>query len=171
MTKFKGLTSNFGNRGKNLETWIEAVNEVYRLKGIALITKIPTEFKFIDNRFFPAKKSIVDFVGIAIGFPIAFDTKSTKNKTAFPLKNIHDHQEAYLDQFQVLGGLAFYLIYFEDHNRLFLLHQEQLKAFKKVHSRKSIPLHFFIQYTEEVDLTNNRLDYLGVIKIGTRRLL
>jgi recombination protein U len=160
MKQFNKLKINSSNRGKHLEIWIENKNEMYRKRNIALITKIPTEFKFIDNRFFPAKKSIVDFLGIAQGMPIAYDTKSTKNKTAFPLKNIHDHQEQFLEEFWLLGGYAFYLIYFEEHDRLFLLLQSQLKHFKSVNSRKSIPLHWFIQYTKEIF----NLDYLGELK-------
>ena len=167
MKKNNGLKINFGNRGKKLEDWVNQVNEVYKLKGIALITKIPTEFKFIDNRFFPAKKSIVDFLGVYASKAIAFDTKSTKNKTSFSLSLIHDHQEEYLNNFMQIGGIAFYLIYFEEHDQLFILMQKDLFLFKQFNTRKSIPFHWFLNHAIEVDLTQNKFDYLGAIANGS----
>ena len=160
MNYSNGRTSQKNERGKHLEDWVEAVNVFYALKDIALIQKIPTSWKFVNGRFFPNKKSTVDFLGIYGTRAIATDTKSTKNKTSFPLANIHQHQQEFLQQFERLGGLAFYLIYFEHHNRCFILFQSKLDMFQGWFSRKSIPLHWFEQHALEVDLTKNKFDYL-----------
>lgn len=49
----------------------------------------------------------------SVGQGIAFDAKETENKTAFPLKNIHQHQLTFLEYFQDVGGTAFFLIQFK----------------------------------------------------------
>lgn len=158
-------SNSHANRGKNLEQLIEFANQYYANKGIALIHKVPTEWTVIFKpvlKAFPKRKSIVDFLGIYKGRPIAFDTKETKNKTNFPLDNIHQHQFDYLQRFYMMGGIAFYLIHFTEHRKIYILKQEDLYKITKESSRKSIPFHWFDNIAISVDLT--RFDYLNSLE-------
>ena len=103
------------NRGANLEQLIEQANSVYMARNQAVITKIPTPWK-VQRKYspytktyqiykaFPEKKSTVDFGGTANFLSVWFDVKSTKNKTSFPLANIHKHQIEYLEKVADQGG-------------------------------------------------------------------
>lgn len=91
------------NRGRSFEQLIEHSNKQYQTKGKALIQKVPTPWKVIRRgkqivSAHPAEKSTVDFVGVADGKAIAFDAKSTRELTRFPLSNIEVHQMVFLPQ-------------------------------------------------------------------------
>lgn len=162
--------SSYTNRGKNLEIQIEFTNSLYARRKLAIVQKVPTEWNITRKGFsivsaFPVRKSTVDFVGIQIGGRgIAFDAKSTKNKTSFPLSNIEQHQIDFLQDFKELGGIAFLLVYFELHNRAFVLMIDDLIEYMATASRKSIPFLYFEMYTKEVHSTTIPLDYLGALK-------
>src|SRR5699024_10339176 len=47
--------------------------------------------------------------------------KETKNKTSFPLNNIHDHQVSHMKQILKQKGICFLLIKFSYHDSVFLL--------------------------------------------------
>lgn len=112
------MSRSHANRGMGLETLIEYANAQYASKGIALIQKVSTPWKVIRKgkhivSAFPEKKSTVDFVGVHRGYPIAFDAKSTENKTRIPLSNFEKHQIEYLLGWIRNGGQAFYIIEFK----------------------------------------------------------
>ena len=153
----------YANRGKNLEELISYINDYYKQRNIALLHKVPTEWSYANGRYFPKRKSIVDFLGIAKGKPIAFDTKECSNTSNFPIANIHNHQMEYLRQFATLGGLAFYLIHLKKASKIFILTQYQLDQFIKQNTRKSIPFHCFWQNCKEVDYL--RVDYLSCLEV------
>lgn len=165
----------YGNRGQRLEDLIEQANEIYLRKNKAVISKIPTPWKVqrkyspysksyqISNAF-PEKKSTVDFGGTANFHSIWFDVKSTKNKTSFPLKNIHKHQVEYLEKVAKQGGKAFFLIHSEYHRKTWILWIDQFFAFTGQFDRKSIPFEWFETNCETIPKgTGVALDYLPVV--------
>lgn len=163
------------NRGQFLEDWIEQANSVYNNKGQAIITKIPTPWKVqrayspyskqyqIANAF-PAQKSTVDFGGTADSRSIWFDVKTTKNKTNFPLVNIHKHQIEYLTQVHEQGGKAFILVHSAEREKVWLLWIKQLLIFLAENTRKSIPFDWFQENCQEIKKGNGViLDYLPYV--------
>lgn len=103
---------NYANRGMGLQKQINAANLMYKARGQAQINEIPTPAKQVNGKMIYTEKSTVDFVGISHGRCIAFDTKSTKERTRFPLKNIHEHQVDFLRSWQDQGGISFLIIEF-----------------------------------------------------------
>ncbi|MCL2604069.1 MAG: Holliday junction resolvase RecU [Defluviitaleaceae bacterium] len=138
-----------GLRGSLFEELIEMTNQLYRQKGLALIQKVPTPITpvAVDNKartitgaFFD-KKSTVDFIGAAQGLPICFDAKETRQLN-LPLRNIHDHQVEFMEDFRKQGGAAFLLVHFHVKGEMYLLPSETIVAAKereKKGERKSIP--------------------------------
>lgn len=160
------------NSGKYFEDWIEAANRQYEAKGKAIITKIATPWQ-VQRKFnpyrstyeianaFPLKKSTVDFGGTASSRSIWFDAKKTKVENNFPFKNIHKHQIEYLEKVHDQGGKAFFLIYSEHLNRVWLLWIDQLLYFMKTNKRKSIPFTWFDENCAVIKANNGIiLDYL-----------
>jgi recombination protein U len=101
------------NRGKSAQQFVAAVVEIYNAKGWAAIQEIPTPIHPSANGFFYAKKSTVDFVGLAFGKHVDFDVKSTKERTSFPLANIEEHQYKWLELAYGQGSVSFILVNFE----------------------------------------------------------
>lgn len=164
----------YGKRGKALENLIDYSNNQYRLKGIARIDKIPTNWNvFYDKRTkrvrnaFPEKKGTVDYIGVCKGVAVAFDAKNTKNKTSFPLGNIQEHQFQYLSDFEEFGGVGFILVSFEKHDRYFVLNFDDLSKWwmnATKGGRKSIPYDYFDNQCFEVKSENGvALNYLKPI--------
>lgn len=175
----------YGKRGMVLENTIEYSNQIYKNKGRALIDKVPTPWNVHYNkktgrviRAFPQKKGTVDFIGVSRGRAIAFDAKSTKVKTRFPLDNIEQHQVNYLIQHQAQGGISFFIIYFEAHREAYYLTIDKLVKWWEAQfkgGRKSIPYEWFVLHTEPIKAGNGvPLDYLSVChsteKLGKRVL-
>lgn len=103
----------YANRGRGLEVLIEQANRLYRLKNIAVVQKVATPTKVLQDRYGRTKvvreKSTVDFVGVWRGVALAFDAKQTREKR-FPLSQLHEHQYEFLRAWTECGGLAFLLI-------------------------------------------------------------
>ena len=105
----------YANRGQALEELIKLQNNKYARQGIAVITKIPTEWIPIRNhtgKIVTAKvenKATVDFLGAYKGVPIAFDAKHTKEKR-ISWKRLESHQWEFLLQWEKCGGIAFILV-------------------------------------------------------------
>jgi len=138
-----------GLRGSLFEELIDLTNQLYRQKGLALIQKVPTPITptAVDNKArtitqaYFEKKSTVDFIGAAQGLPLCFDAKETQQLN-LPLRNIHDHQVEFMEDFRRQGGVAFLLVHFRAKGEMFLLPVEALsdaKAREKKGARKSIP--------------------------------
>jgi recombination protein U len=163
------------NAGKYFEDWIDFANQQYKSKGLAVINKIPTPW-VVQRKYspykktyeiataFPEKKSTVDFGGTSQNLSIWFDAKVTKNKTSFPLVNIHKHQIEYLESVREQGGKAFFLIHSEALERTWLIWITQLLDFIKAETRKSIPFQWLDTHCSQVKSRNGIvLDYLSVI--------
>ena len=161
----------YGKRGMLLESMIEYSNQTYKQKGIALIDKIPTNWKVYFDKAtqkvrnaFPEKKGTVDFIGVSKGKSIAFDAKSTQSKTSFALKNVEEHQMRYLLEHQKHGGVSFFIVYFEKHDEAYFLTIDQYYEWYKAMlggGRKSIPHKWFQENCPLIKSRNGiALDYL-----------
>jgi recombination protein U len=121
------------NRGRFFEEYLQHLHTRYREQGRARIDLIPTPTRPRNGRngvtWAPVQKGIVDFVGILAGGRfVAFDAKSTRNTRSWRVKasrrspgNDTTHQWEYLSEVQALGGLAFYLIYAEMLDQVFVV--------------------------------------------------
>jgi recombination protein U len=125
-----------GLRGSMLEEMINLTNTKYREKRLALIQKVPTpitpisidkENRHITLAYFE-QKSTVDYIGVVQGVPICFDAKECAVDT-FSINNVHDHQIAFMKEFEEQNGLAFLLIYYKKHDIYYYLTFERLYEF------------------------------------------
>lgn len=145
------------NRGLKFESRVENKCQEYQDKNIALIHKVPTEFKILRNgaritSAFPVKESkFIDFVGVYKGKAIAIECKETKNKTSFPLSNIHEYQLEFIKQWNQLGGNAYLLINFDTHKRVFLIEGNEFLEYIGSIEAKSIKYDWFLENTKEVE--------------------
>lgn len=111
-----GLPDNHANRGMKFEKIINDANEMYRKGNVAVITKVPTEFIPVrrGGQIVTAKvahKSVVDYLGVWEGIPIAIEAKST-NQKRLAYDEVQPHQEQFLDDWMESGGRAFVLVSF-----------------------------------------------------------
>lgn len=125
-----------GLRGSTLEEFINRTNEKYLESGLALIQKVPTpitpikiekESRHITLAYFD-QKSTVDYIGAVQGIPVCFDAKECHTDT-FPLQNIHEHQIAFMENFEKQGGISFLILYFSNRDELYYLTYKQLMTF------------------------------------------
>lgn len=166
---------NYSHRGMNLEDDINQTNEYYRNKDIAYIYKKPTPIKVTKVDFrkdrtstikeaFYEEPSTTDYNGIYKSYYIDFEAKQTKNKTAFPLANIHKHQIVHLKNITKHGGIGFIIVRFDLLGETYLLKDDDLFSFIKNNSRKSIPVKYFKEKGHLIkEGYNPRLDYLKII--------
>ncbi len=136
-----------GLRGSTLEDLVNRTNEKYREHALALIQKIPTpitpikidkEHRHITLAYFD-KQSTVDYIGAVQGIPVCFDAKECAIDT-FMLQNIHEHQVAFMGEFEKQGGIAFLLIFYTHRNLMYYLRYALLCQFwerAKAGGRKS----------------------------------
>ena len=140
-------------RGAELEKSIIEANLQYRKKKLALILKKETPIIMTSRGAIP-QRSTVDFTGlIKEGKYIAFDAKETEQLRRFPLKNIKDHQTAYLKFVEELGGIAFFLIHFKKVDKLFRVPVKLITDFTE-NKKKSIPLKTIEEAAKLVDIEN-----------------
>ena len=127
-----------GLRGSTLEDLVNRTNEQYRDKGLALVQKIPTPItpvrmdkknRHITLAYFD-QRSTVDYIGAVQGIPVCFDAKECNAET-FPLANIHPHQVRFMEDFEKQNGVAFFLIFFSQHNLFYYLPFRELMKFWK----------------------------------------
>jgi len=125
-----------GLRGSMLEEMINYTNNMYRDKKLALIQKVPTpitpieidkESRHITLAYFE-KKSTVDYIGVVQGVPVCFDAKECAVDT-FTMNNIHEHQIAFMKEFEEQNGVAFILLYFKKQDIYYYLTFKKLMEF------------------------------------------
>ena len=155
------------------EQRIEQTNEWYKRQGFGVIEKIPNGTKTIrvggKPVIVPTNKTGCDFIGHLNGIPIAFDAKSTENKTSFPFGSnkspmIKSHQKVFLKSFKDTGGQAFLMIQFNKLRKAFFVDIETyLNAETEMlkQGRKSLPLSFFEEFKVKERLYY--LDYRSLI--------
>ena len=138
-----------GLRGSAFEEMIDMTNQLYAQHNLAIVQKIPTPITptAVDNKArtitaaYFEKKSTVDFIGVAQGTAICFDAKETRQLN-LPLRNIHQHQIDFMNQFNHQKGISFLLVYFTTKDEIFLLPITELAKYyenAKKDGRKSIP--------------------------------
>ncbi len=165
---------NYSNRGLDLETIIEEANLYYRENDLAYIYKKPTPIGVVkavyqnkERRILDAfykTPSTLDFNGLYKGYYIEFDAKSTTNKTAFPLSNIHEHQIKHMKNIFKHGGIVFLIIMIND--EYYLVKGKDILDFINNNTRKSIPYSYIKEKGYELKYNYLKgLDYLKVLDI------
>lgn len=153
-----------------LEDLLNATNEYYINKDIALIYKKPTPIqivstssdkKYITKAYFK-EKSTTDYNGIYKGKYIDFEAKECNLKTSFPFKNIKDYQLSHLKKVQEHGGIAFIIFYFSLLETFYLVYIDDILNYMNLTKRTSFPISFFKKFGHEIKETNI-LDYLKII--------
>ena len=165
----------YSNRGMGLEEDLNSTNKYYLDTNKAVIYKKPTPITInkvdyksrcdavITEAHF-LTPSTTDYNGIYKGKYIDFEAKETKNKTSFPLSNIHKHQIEHLRSIIKHGGIAFLIVRFITYNKTYYLDAKELMSFLDNNERKSIPIEFFEQKGYIIpDKYNPRVDYIKVI--------
>lgn len=152
------------NRGMNLEHEINLSNLYYSENNICLVTKRPTPIKvvkvdytkgaIITSAFFE-KQSTTDYNGVYKGRYLDFEAKSTISKTSFPLSNISFHQINHLKKVIEHGGIAFFIISFSTHNKVFMLDASYIINYYENSIKKSIPYDVVCEVGTEIKQSIN----------------
>ncbi len=162
----------YKNRGMDLESMINHSNEYYVNKDIAVIYKKPTPIGVVNviyqnnhkiiNKGYFKEQSTLDYNGIYKGKYIDFEAKVTKNKTSFPLSNVHKHQIEHIKKILKHKGIVFLIIMIND--IVYLLPGEILIDFINKNTRKSIPYKYIKENGYEIKFgINPELDYLKIV--------
>lgn len=161
----------YGNRGMDLETSINIANKFYSEQEIAFIYKKPTPIGIVEtgyeNNNYIIKKayfkepSTLDYNGLYKGKYIEFEAKETKNKTSFPLSNIHEHQIKHIKNIYNNNGIVFLII--KMNNITYLLKADDFLSYIENTTKKSIKYEFILEKGHVINETLNGLDYLSVI--------
>lgn len=163
----------YKNRGMDLENMINNSNKYYLDMDKAIIYKKPTPIgvvkvsyqnnhKIIDKGYFK-EQSTLDYNGLYKGKYLDFEAKVTKNKTAFPLSNIHDHQIDHMRKVIKHQGITFLIIMINE--IVYLLPGEKFLDYLDTHDRKSIAYDFIKNYGYEIKYSFNPiLDYLKIVE-------
>ncbi|GAB4073606.1 Holliday junction resolvase RecU [Barrientosiimonas marina] len=171
-------TMSFSNRGMTLEADINATNTFYREMDKAMIHKKPTPVQIV-NVHYPKRSAAVitegyfkqpsttDYNGIYRGQHIDFEAKETKNKTRFPLGNIHEHQISHMKSIATHGGITFLIIRFSVYNETYCIPAETFFPFWDNHlngGKKSIPYETIQRQGYRIPFHYQaRVDYLTII--------
>lgn len=160
---------NSKNRGMLLEQLINKTIKLYKENHIALIHKkeVPISFSKIvkdGNKLkvkdgFVKSKSTLDYFGVYNGKFIAFEAKSTKEKS-LPFSNIKEHQFKYMSEVVSHGGISFFIIGFYKYNEFYLFNYEVLSHINK----KSISIDDARKYGFKLDVVYpGILDFVNLI--------
>lgn len=147
----------YGNRGMTLENDLNETNNYYLIHDIAVVHKKPTpitinrvDYKSRTDAIIREARfkvpSTTDYNGIYKGKYIDFEAKETKNKTSFPISNIHIHQIEHLKKITKLGGIGFIIVRFTSLDETYYLSSDELISFIESKERKSIPIEYFRKY-------------------------
>ena len=143
----------FSNRGMRFEEAINQSNDYYLNHGIAVIHKKPTPVQIVKVDYPKRSAAVIkeayfkdasttDYNGVYQGHYLDFEAKETKNKTSFPLQNLHEHQINHMRQCLTHQGICFILLWFSSLNRCFLIDSQYIvEAWEKQENeRKSLSL-------------------------------
>ncbi|HDU2627752.1 TPA: Holliday junction resolvase RecU [Staphylococcus pseudintermedius] len=168
----------YGGRGMTLENDIESSNRYYLKRERAVIHKKPTPVQIVHVDYPKRSQAVIkeayfrtpsttDYNGVYKGYYIDFEAKETKNKTSFPLQNIHAHQVEHMKQAVAHGGIVFLLLRFKGINEVYLLPFKRFFPFWERYlknGKKSIKVEeiqengYYIPYQYQP-----RLDYLSAV--------
>lgn len=171
-------SATFSNRGMSLEEDINVTNQFYLETNKAIIHKKPTPIQIVKVHYpkrsaavitegYFQSKSTTDYNGIYKGKHIDFEAKETKNKTLFPLANIHEHQFQHMNAILNHNGICFVIIRFTELNETYFINAEILLFYWEQMlqgGKKSIPYKIFKEQGHLIPFTYQaRVDYLKVI--------
>jgi recombination protein U len=169
-----------GLRGSAFEELINMTNQLYQQHGLAVIQKVPTPITpievnntshIITTAYFE-KKSTVDFIGVAQGVALCFDAKETQYSN-LPLKNIHEHQVAFMESFRKQDGISFILVRFKKTDEVFFLPVETIVKYHnaaKKGERKSIPYDAFDKKYRVLNKNGFPVHYLEAVNTYIKSL-
>lgn len=165
----------YSNRGQTLEDELNASNEYYLSQNIAVIHKKPVPIQVVNVNY-PSRSAAViteayfrtpsttDYNGVWNGKYIDFEAKETRNKTSFPLQNLHAHQVEHMKKVYAQNGIPFLIIRFSTLDRYFILPFEvMIEKWNRMQDggRKSIALQEFEAEAVEMKLGYRpMIDYL-----------
>ncbi|MGY0691740.1 Holliday junction resolvase RecU [Virgibacillus sp. FSP13] len=170
--------NSFSNRGMTLEEDINETNTYYLEMNKAVIHKKPTPVQIVKVHYprrsaavitegYFKQASTTDYNGLYRGKYVDFEAKETKNKTLFPLANIHDHQIKHMQSIVEHDGICFMLIRFATFNETYYMPAEKIFPYwqnKLNGGRKSIPYQTIKQDGYQIPFHfQKRVDYLQVI--------
>lgn len=169
--EYHKLTSH-KNRGMELESSLNKTNAYYLEEDIAIIYKKPTPIGIVDVKYYNKIKTIdkayfkapstLDYNGLYKGKYIEFEAKETKNRTSFPLSNIHQHQIVHLNKVIEHGGIGFLIIKMNDN--IFYLDGNEFIQFFNNFKRKSIPYNYLLEKGIIIkEGYRPELDYLKIV--------
>ena len=166
--------SSYQNRGLKFEEKIQHKCDELRKNKVALLSKVPTEWKvvrrgaYIVKAFTVAESRFVDFVGCNNkGQAIGIEAKETSNKTSFPFGNIKESQFSFFGLWCGLGAIGYYIVHFKEHEKVFLVKATDLEEIKDTIGRKSVPYKMFCEDDRFIELDYEKLnfeDYINNIK-------
>lgn len=170
--------TSFSKRGMTLEDDINDTNDYYRATNQAVIHKKPTPVQIVKVDYprrsaavikeaYFKQASTTDYNGVYRSKYIDFEAKETKNKTSFPLSNIHDHQIEHMKAIIEHGGICFVLIRFTLYDKTFFLPAMKLFPYWESQFRggkKSIPYQTIKEAGLEIPVHfPARINYLKII--------
>lgn len=154
-----------GLRGSMLEEAVNFTNERYRRDHLALVQKIPTPITPINidkqshhiTLAYFEQKSTVDYIGTVQGIPVCFDAKECATER-FTLRNIHEHQMQYMEEFEQQKGISFFIIYFKNIDIYYYVPFRDVKVFwdralnggRKSFQREELDQSYQIRMTNQV---------------------
>lgn len=176
-TRSQTMQTNYSSRGMGLENILNQTNELYRLQKRAVIHKKPTPIQVVKVNYpvrsaaqiteaYFRQASTTDYNGVYKGRYIDFEAKETKNKTSFPLKNIHTHQLEHMKECCEQGGIAFVIFYFSSLKEYYLLEYKWIEQFVHDSSKKrqSIPLTYIKEHGQLISISlQMTLNYLDAV--------
>ncbi|SHF55935.1 Holliday junction resolvase RecU [Ornithinibacillus halophilus] len=171
-------TQSFSNRGMSLEEDINSTNQYYLDTDKAIIHKKPTPVQIVKVNYpkrsaaviteaYFKQASTTDYNGLYRNKYIDFEAKETRNKTSFPLANIHEHQINHMESIVNHGGICFLIIRFTQLDETYFLPATYLFKYwyeKEKDGRKSIPYEKIKQHGYHLPFHYQaRVDYLAII--------
>lgn len=168
----------YRNRGKTLEDELNESNAYYLSRNIAVIHKKPVPIQIVKVNYpnrsaaviteaYYRTPSTTDYNGVWNGKHIDFEAKETKNKTSFPLQNLHAHQVEHMKSVYNQNGITFLIIRFSTLNRYFILpYQMMIDKWERMTNggRKSIALTELEEETIEIKIGfMPTIDYLKAL--------
>lgn len=167
----------FANRGMSFETAINASNDYYLAHGIAVIHKKPTPVQIVKVDYpkrsrakiveaYFRQASTTDYSGVFKGRYIDFEAKETRQKTAMPLKNFHDHQIEHMKGVIAQDGICFVLMHFSTLKQTYYLPAIFLIDFYQAErGKRSMPLTYIQEHGFNIELASfPQVPYLDIIE-------
>ena len=165
----------YKNRGMTLEEDLNQTNQYYIDNDIAYIYKKPTPIKVVKAEYnkngyrvikeaYYSEPSTTDYNGIYKGCYIDYEAKETKNKSYFPLANIHAHQIKHIRHIDKEKGICFLIIRFTSLNKTYLLPSKYLLDYIDNNEKSSIPLSYIDEHGYLIkEKYIKRIDYLEIV--------